>query len=53
MLVNHSGGKVSKALRKAIEQGEIESINDDINNNNQNGEVTKIAGEPQNDEDLV
>jgi len=24
MLVNHSGGKVSKALRKAIEQGEIE-----------------------------
>ena len=36
---------------------EIESINnDDINNNNQNvpkGEVTKIAGEPLNDEDLV
>ena len=56
MLINHSGGKVSKALRKAIEQGEIEqSIEqaDDSTDNKQLIEESKIAGENKNGEDLV
>lgn len=48
LLVEHSGGKVSKALSKAIEQGDIDSVGsktlDDAPDVEEN--VDKVVGNP-------
>ena len=55
MLLEHSGGNVSKALQMAINEGEITSIEvkDDSNaNSNEEKNESKIIGSPRENEEL-
>ena len=55
MLLEHSGGKVSRALQMAINEGEITSIevDDDSNANiDEEKNESKIIGSPRENEEL-